>query len=114
MAHTKERIQDARASKEMAVRLAARQRLAVRIMTLPAVLAALAALLQAYDSFEGIGSYWSVLVSVGAMLWWIIVAIFLSDRRPRGQAPAASVAPAAIAVHRVARGMARHGREPVS
>jgi hypothetical protein len=79
-------------------------------MTLPAVLAALAALLQAYDCLKGIGSYWSALVSVGIMLWWITIAIFLSDRRPRGRASVASVAPAAIAVYRVARGMARHGR----
>ncbi|SDR58774.1 hypothetical protein SAMN05519103_06212 [Rhizobiales bacterium GAS113] len=56
MAQTNQQRQDARASKEIAVRLAARRRLAVRVMTLPAVLAALAALLQAYDCLKGIGS----------------------------------------------------------
>ena len=63
--------------------LAARQRLAVRVMTLPAVLAALAALVQIYDSVSGKGSLWNVFVSVGITAWWVTIAIYLSERRGR-------------------------------
>ena len=83
MARIDERLQHRRASKAVAINLAARQRLAVRVITLPAVLAALAALVQIYDSVSGKGSLWNVFVSVGITAWWVTIAIYLSERRGR-------------------------------
>jgi hypothetical protein len=83
MARIDERLQHRRASKAVAINLAARQRLAVRVFTLPAVLAALAALMQIYDSVSGRGSLWNVFVSVGITAWWVTIAIYLSERRGR-------------------------------
>jgi hypothetical protein len=83
MARIDERLQHRRASKAAAINLAARQRLAVRVITLPVVLAALAALVQIYDSVSGKGSLWNVFVSVGITAWWVTIAIYLSDRRGR-------------------------------
>ena len=83
MARIGERLQHRRASKEVAINLAARQRLAVRVITLSAVLAAFAALVQIYDSVSGKGSLWNVFVSVGITAWWVMIAIYLSDRRGR-------------------------------
>ena len=59
------------------------QRLAVGVITLAAVLAALAALVQIYDSVSGKGSLWNVFVSVGITAWWVTIAIYLSGRRGR-------------------------------
>jgi len=83
MARIDERLQHRRASKAAAINLAARQRLAVRVITLPVVLAALAALVQIYDSVSGKGSLWNVFVSIGITAWWVTIAIYLSDRRGR-------------------------------
>ena len=83
MAGIDERLQHRRASKAVAIDLAARQRLAVRIITLLAVLAALAALVQIYDIVSGKGSLWNVFVSVGITAWWVTIAIYLSGRRGR-------------------------------
>jgi hypothetical protein len=83
MTQIDERLRHRRASKAVAISVAARQRLAVRIIALPAVLAALAALVQIYDSVSGKGSLWNVFVSVGITAWWITIAIYLSDRRDR-------------------------------
>jgi len=83
MARIGERLQHRRASKEVAINLAARQRLAVRVITLSAVLAAFAALVQIYDSVSGKGSLWNVFVSVGITAWWVTIAIYLSDRSGR-------------------------------
>ena len=83
MARIGERLQHRRASMEVAINLAARQRLAVRVITLSAVLAAFAALVQIYDSVSGKGSLWNVFVSVGITAWWVTIAIYLSERRGR-------------------------------
>ena len=83
MAGIDERLQHSGASKAVTIDLAARQRLAVRVITLPAVLAALAALVQIYDSVRGEGSLWNVFVSVGITAWWVTIAIYLSERRGR-------------------------------
>ena len=83
MARIDERLQHRRASKAVAINLAARRGLAVRVITLPAVLAALAALVQIYDSVSGKGSLWNVFVSVGITAWWVTIAFYLSDRRGR-------------------------------
>ncbi|MBV8963079.1 MAG: hypothetical protein JOY97_08305 [Hyphomicrobiales bacterium] len=83
MARIDERLQHRRASKAVAINRAPRQRLAARVITLPAVLAALAALVQIYDSVSGKGSLWTVFVSIGITAWWVTIAIYLSDRRGR-------------------------------
>jgi hypothetical protein len=83
MARIDERSRHRRASKAVAVNPAARQRLAVRVITLPAVLAALVALVQIYDSVSGKGSWWSVFVSVGITAWWVTIVIYLRERRGR-------------------------------
>jgi hypothetical protein len=83
MARIDERLQHRRASKTVAINLGARQRLAVRVITHSAVLAALAALVQIYDSVGGKGSLWNVFVSVGITAWWVTIAIYLSDRSGR-------------------------------
>ncbi|MBV9115527.1 MAG: hypothetical protein JOY67_22170 [Hyphomicrobiales bacterium] len=83
MARIDERLQHRRASKAVAINRAPRQRLAARVITLPAVLAALAALVQIYDSVSGKGSLWTVFVSIAITAWWVTIAIYLSDRRGR-------------------------------
>ena len=83
MARIDERLQHRRTSKAVAINLPARQRLAVGVITLAAVLAALAALVQIYDSVSGKGSLWNVFVSVGITAWWVTIAIYLSERRGR-------------------------------
>jgi hypothetical protein len=83
MSRIDDQSQHRRASKAVAINLAARQRLAVRVIALPAVLAALAALVQIYDSVSGKGSLWNVFVSVGITAWWVTIAIYLSGRRGR-------------------------------
>jgi hypothetical protein len=83
MARIDERLQHRRASKAAALNLAARQRLAVRIISLSAVLAALAALVQIYDSVGGKGSLLNVFVSVGITAWWVTIAIYLGGRPAR-------------------------------
>ena len=83
MAVIDERLQHRRASKAAALNLAARQRLAVRIISLSAVLAALAALVQIYDSVGGKGSMWDAVVPVGITAWWATIAIYLGVRPGR-------------------------------
>ena len=83
MTRIDERSQHRRTSRAVAINLAARQRLAVRVITLSAVLAAFAALVQIYDSVSGKGSLWNVFVSVGITAWWVTIAIYLSERRGR-------------------------------
>ena len=83
MARIDERLQHRRAPKTVAMHLGARQRLAVGIITFSEVLAALAALVQIYDSVSGRGSLWNVFVSVGITAWWVTIAIYLSERRGR-------------------------------
>jgi hypothetical protein len=83
MARIDERLHDSRASNAVAIHLAARQRLGVRVITLPAVLAALATLAQIFDSVSGKGSLWSVFVSIGITAWWVTIAMYLSGRHGR-------------------------------
>jgi hypothetical protein len=83
MTRIDERLQHHRASKVVAINLAARQRLAVRVVALPAVLAALAALAQIYDGVSGKGSLCNVFVSVGITAWWVTIVIYLRERRGR-------------------------------
>jgi len=83
MARIDEQLQHRRASKAVAINRAPRQRLAARVITLPAVLAALGALVQIYDSVSGKGSLWTVFVSIAITAWWVTIAIYLSDRRGR-------------------------------
>jgi hypothetical protein len=78
MAEIDERSQPRKALKAVAIDVGARQRLAVRVITLSAVLAALAALIQIGDSVSGRGSLWNVFVSIGITAWWIAIAIYLS------------------------------------
>jgi hypothetical protein len=71
------------ASKTVATKLAASQRVAVRVVAIPAILAALTALAQIYDSICGKGDLWAVFVAVGITAWWITIVTYLSDRRRR-------------------------------
>jgi hypothetical protein len=83
MARIDERSQHRGAWKTVTIDPGARQRLAVRVIALSSVLAALAALVQIYDSVGGKGSLWNVFVSVGITVWWVTIAIYLSDRSGR-------------------------------
>jgi hypothetical protein len=83
MAEIEKPSQQGRTPQVASAEMAARQRLAVRVITLPAALSALAALLQVYDRINGYGSTWEVFISIGVTSWWIAVAIYLSDRRGR-------------------------------
>ena len=83
MVRIDERVAASQSLEAVAINLAARQRLAVRVITLPAVLAALAALVQICDSVSGKGSLWDVFISVGITAWWVTIAIYLSDRHGR-------------------------------
>ena len=83
MAGIDERLQHRRGAKPLAIKLAARQRLAVHVITLPAVLAALAALVQIYDSVGGKGSMWDAVIPVGITAWWATIAIYLGVRPGR-------------------------------
>ena len=83
MARIDERLQHRRAPKTVAMHLGARQRLAVGIITFSEVLAALAALVQSYDSLGGKGSLRNAFVSVGIAAWWATIAIYLGVRPGR-------------------------------
>jgi hypothetical protein len=59
---------------------AARQRVAVRVIAFPALLAAFATLVQIHDGISGKGNLWSALIPAAITAWWIMIAVYLSDR----------------------------------
>ena len=67
-------------SRAITIGVAARQRVAVRVIALPALLAAFAALVQVHDGISGTGNLWSALVPAAITAWWITIAVYLSDR----------------------------------
>ena len=81
MAQIDEQSRHRQPSRVVAIDMAARQRLAVRGMALPAVLAMFATLVQIYDSVSGKGSLWGAFVSIGIAAWWLTIAAYLSGRR---------------------------------
>jgi hypothetical protein len=83
MARIDERLQRRGTSKTVTIDLGARQRLVVRVIALSAVLAALAALVQIYDSVGGKGSMWDAVIPVGITAWWATIAIYLGVRPGR-------------------------------
>ena len=75
----RQQMQHRQASKASAIDTAARQRLAVRVIAVPAMLAAVAAAVQAYDSVYGTGNLWNVFVSAGITVWWTTIVLYLRD-----------------------------------
>ena len=83
MAGIDESSQHRQASTAVPIDVTARQRLAVRVITVAAMLAVMAALMQIHDSITGRGNMWIAFLSMGITAWWITIAIYMSARRGR-------------------------------